>query len=209
MVKQMSFLILTPFEHFLRVSNILWSTLVLFNNNVSFTSLSLHTQGCSPSSMYCHVSSIFLICSNIAFTLVIFFTVWKLFPQFFCFLIPCPGSQLHWLHLLHHDFKFCGLTVSTCCSCFLHIRLWIWFFTDYSNRVQSKLSTVSLWYSGTLVHSGILYTLVLYTFWYSVRSCCSVNLLLHCYCFFQHSFSYDQLNKVITVLFFLWFKLGM
>jgi len=46
-------------------------------------------------------------------------------------------------------------------------------------------------------------TLILYKFWNSVRSGCSLNFLLHCYCFFWHSFSYNQLNKVITVLFFL------
>ena len=104
-VKQMSFQILAPFEHFLQVSTLFWSTFdkihySLFNNNLSFTHFRVALQAATTSfrcSMYCCVSSIFLLCSNIAFTFTIFL-LFVTFPRYF-------HLHLYLLHLLPYDLK--------------------------------------------------------------------------------------------------------
>ena len=162
----------SKFSHFLWVSTIIGKTLneiqySLFNNNVIFTHLSICTQGCSPSCNYFLYMFHVLLCliyrppllqhCFLSFNL---FHCLKLFPQYFRFRIRCPTSQLQLLHILHYDFKFCGLRVSTCCCSFLHI---------YSSIFNSSL--VSLWYT---VHS--MHTLFIPVLWYTLGfSLCTLH----------------------------------
>ena len=200
-VNQISFQIRAPFKHFLGVSTIFGSILdkiqySLFNNNFSFTHHSIHTQGCSPSCNYFLLMFPVLLC--LIYLLIL------LQHCFHSFKLCCLCDTFRNAFVSNFIFSiFCIIIwrFSTCFVGFLNIRFCIWFFTNYF-RVQSKTCL--------LLHSGTLFILEFCTLWYSICSGTMYsiivaihNLLLHCYCFFLHSFSYSQLNKVITVLFFL------